>query len=306
MTQETKFGLLIGGTFIFCFALILSNAKDPNLIDDQVSALLSSKTTPAAELTAAAAVEPIWRQPAVQPFDFVQDPQTRSQQPLDRSMWAAAAGARRSEPPISPPGQTVIATTAPMADTHGRQSPPSLNPPSITQVTDAISNRPRSGSRMLPAADSEIDPSQPRPRQTPEPRLTVVYVTAKNDNLTRIARKFYERSTPADIERIYRANATVLKSRNSIPVGAKLEIPLDDRAGGGPTPPIAGPIRGAAGVADGRDARWYEVQKDDGYCKIARDQLGDEQRWKELFELNKPLFPDPDCIRPGVRIRLPQ
>ena len=51
--------------------------------------------------------------------------------------------------------------------------------------------------------------------------------------------------------------------------------------------------------------RWYQVRKSDRYVSIAREQLGDERRWKELFELNKDKFPEAGAIREGVRIKLP-
>lgn len=51
--------------------------------------------------------------------------------------------------------------------------------------------------------------------------------------------------------------------------------------------------------------RSYQVKKNDRYVSIARDQLGDGSRWRELHELNKDKFPDPQQIREGVRIKLP-
>jgi hypothetical protein len=33
--------------------------------------------------------------------------------------------------------------------------------------------------------------------------------------------------------------------------------------------------------------------------------LGDAGRWRELHELNKDKFPNPQSIREGVRIKLP-
>ena len=47
------------------------------------------------------------------------------------------------------------------------------------------------------------------------------------------------------------------------------------------------------------------MKKNDRYASIARDKLGDPGRWRELHELNKEKFPDPQMIREGVRIKLP-
>ncbi|MCH8242662.1 MAG: hypothetical protein IH897_08635 [Planctomycetes bacterium] len=51
--------------------------------------------------------------------------------------------------------------------------------------------------------------------------------------------------------------------------------------------------------------RWYQIKKNDRYVSIARNELGNESRWQEIFELNKKKFPDPSRIRSGVRIKLP-
>ncbi|HNQ23364.1 MAG TPA: LysM domain-containing protein [Phycisphaerae bacterium] len=63
-----------------------------------------------------------------------------------------------------------------------------------------------------------------------------------------------------------------------------------------PTPPP---------VAEASAIRWYQVKKNDRYVSIAREQLGNERRWKEIYELNKDKFPDAGHIREGVRIKLP-
>lgn len=60
---------------------------------------------------------------------------------------------------------------------------------------------------------------------------------------------------------------------------------------------------GAAGKDKG--FRWYQVRKNDRFASIARSELGDPSRWRELHDLNRDRFPDPDKIREGVRIKIP-
>jgi nucleoid-associated protein YgaU len=50
---------------------------------------------------------------------------------------------------------------------------------------------------------------------------------------------------------------------------------------------------------------WYQVRKNERYASIARNVFGDPNRWREIHELNKDRFPNPDQIREGVRIRIP-
>ena len=61
----------------------------------------------------------------------------------------------------------------------------------------------------------------------------------------------------------------------------------------------------ARGRTEKRTFRWYQIKKNDRYVSIAREQLGNGNRWKELYELNRDKFPDPQRIREGVRIRIP-
>ena len=58
-------------------------------------------------------------------------------------------------------------------------------------------------------------------------------------------------------------------------------------------------------VPEAEPTRRYQIKKNDRYVSIAREQLGDETRWREIYELNREIFPDPEFIREGVRIKLP-
>lgn len=49
----------------------------------------------------------------------------------------------------------------------------------------------------------------------------------------------------------------------------------------------------------------YTVQRGDTLSGIAADQLGDAERWRELFEANRALISDPDTISPGQVLVIP-
>ncbi len=51
--------------------------------------------------------------------------------------------------------------------------------------------------------------------------------------------------------------------------------------------------------------RWYEVRKSDSLAKIARQELGNEKRFLEIYRLNRDRIPNRDQIKPGMKIRLP-
>ncbi len=51
--------------------------------------------------------------------------------------------------------------------------------------------------------------------------------------------------------------------------------------------------------------RTYTVEKGDSLSKIAKEQLGNANAWKQIFEANRDVLDDPDRIFPGQVIKLP-
>ena len=49
----------------------------------------------------------------------------------------------------------------------------------------------------------------------------------------------------------------------------------------------------------------YTVQKGDSLSKIAKQELGDANAWKKIFDANKDVLDDPDKIFPGQVLKLP-
>lgn len=85
--------------------------------------------------------------------------------------------------------------------------------------------------------------------------------------------------------------------------------PQNDAIAASKSPSIVEPHAPAPGgktkAADEKGFRWYQVKKNDRYASIARDVLGNGERWDEIHALNKDKFPDPNRIREGVRIKVP-
>jgi outer membrane protein OmpA-like peptidoglycan-associated protein len=51
--------------------------------------------------------------------------------------------------------------------------------------------------------------------------------------------------------------------------------------------------------------REYVIQKNDSLWKIAQKELGNGNRWKYLYELNKSVIKDPNKLKAGVTITIP-
>jgi nucleoid-associated protein YgaU len=67
-----------------------------------------------------------------------------------------------------------------------------------------------------------------------------------------------------------------------------------------PPPAVTDPVAGSG------TARTYTVVKGDSLSKIAKDQYGDANKWRKIYEANKDLIKDPDLIYPGQSLRIPQ
>lgn len=57
---------------------------------------------------------------------------------------------------------------------------------------------------------------------------------------------------------------------------------------------------------DDKGEKMYTIKSGDNLSDIAQEQLGDANRWKEIYELNKDVIGDnPDLIHPGKKLKLP-
>lgn len=56
-----------------------------------------------------------------------------------------------------------------------------------------------------------------------------------------------------------------------------------------------------------KHATTYTIKSGDNLSDIAQAQLGDANRWKEIYDLNKDVIGDnPDLIHPGKTLKLPE
>ena len=139
------------------------------------------------------------------------------------------------------------------------------------------------------------------------------YVVKAGDTLYKIAGGQYGRRSAKVIDAIYQANRSVLSSPDLLRIGAELTLPtVEGVAGPAGVSSRASAPRGTTAAAaapksrtGAQGFRWYQIKKHDRYVTIAREQLGDGSRWREIYELNKDKFPDPQLIRDGVRINMP-
>ncbi len=72
-----------------------------------------------------------------------------------------------------------------------------------------------------------------------------------------------------------------------------------------PAPVAPAPATPAPAAPAAQPGGQYTVQSGDTLSKIAQQTLGDADRWREIYDLNRDQLSDPSVIRPGQQLRLP-
>ncbi|MGW0365546.1 LysM peptidoglycan-binding domain-containing protein [Streptomyces sp. NPDC002990] len=166
----------------------------------------------------------------------------------------------------------------------GQQPEPGAAPRSA--ASDAASATRAAADRMAAAAPPKAEPASAAPRGTHPPTPTPTPSSA--------AHKAVPAKPEPPAARPPRAKAA---SAPAVP-GAKHT----------PTPASAAhkAVPAAPKPAPTAKKRTYTVRPGDSLPTIARRELGDEERWRELYAMNKGIIgPDPDLVRPGMLLTLP-
>ena len=285
MTGETKIGLITGLSVIIVFAMILSHkGSGPNEITPPLRTpdVHSEYTDQAPPPSPSTLPEPTAPASAAEPLAAAGPAEPTPPGPADQP------------PPPAPfdSSDFVPVHTPRTADQHQPVLPEALR--RRIEGRPATEEKPRQVTRPAPAPPADRH-HQPLPPDQPER----IYVAQANDNLTRIARRLLGSGSTENVNLIYELNRDRLPDKDSLQVGQRIRIPQ------GPAPSRPGPRRGADDRLHQTPARSYVVKPGDNYAAIARAELGNAKRWREVFELNQDRFPDPDLLPAGATIKLP-
>jgi nucleoid-associated protein YgaU len=330
MARETKVGLLVGLAFIICFAIILANRGRRDQFSTQLpyNLLVNREVASAAKVSAPTPPEierpqtqslatTTWQRPAASSVTY-RAPARTGDSPATRSSSAQQPPQRDARPaqhvsarPIH--GNRLEQLLEQRALAPGDESIP-VDP--AARVGRASQPRPQAREAADPKPTAALLSARQRPLTLPKVSKDQLarYVAQSGDTLSKIAVQQYGTRSHTVIEAIFQANRATLSSPDDLHVGDELILP--------PVPGVAAPRPEGPGDSGGKAApsgaatkpspadntgrfRWYQVKEGDRYASIARDELSNERRWREIFELNQDKFPDPHLIRPGVRIKLP-
>ncbi len=166
----------------------------------------------------------------------------------------------------------------------------------VTSIPEAIiASAPLSGASLLAALRPEPEFADPE-QATPTMKR---YKVKRGDTLVKIIRREWNRDDEASLRVLLAANPQVVKRRNRIYPGELLNIPDPDSAPRAPA--VARAVTAASNEKDG--IRWYTIRKRDSLASIARRELKDTERWREIATLNR--LRNVHKILPGMRIKLP-
>lgn len=341
MARETKVGLLVGLAFIICFAIILANhGQKGAMIETLPVFAVNQKSKPALQPDRGIG------KPAHKAVGETVAPDAQLTQGtprpipsrLDRDLSAPVSPLQMHHQGLpvenAPSGED--ASTAEQIQMLQRQIEELLaQKNSENQDTSGHGTSPKEliltatpNSERTALHQFDVPPS----KEEPKPQIRR-HIVEKGDTLSGIAHRYYGSKSRSTLAMIVDANSKTIKDPNFIPLGVELVLPPDPTAGAtamtvnqlAPTAVAApregqtqatGPVNKNSKKEPPRERvepdnkkepfRWYQIKKNDRYVSIARQQLGDEGRWKEIFELNKEKFPQEGMIREGVRIKLPR
>jgi len=141
----------------------------------------------------------------------------------------------------------------------------------------------------------------------------LMYAWQSGDSYVTVAKKLY--GDPAKFSLLQNAN----EGRENIASGEKILVPIYDAesnvvASDEPAPAAKknatttkkkAATEGAKSTPVSAAGHTHTVIKGDSLWLIAKAELGNGSRWKEIFELNKDKLKSPESLRDGMQLKLP-
>jgi peptidoglycan DL-endopeptidase LytF len=194
----------------------------------------------------------------------------------------------------------------PPAPPSGVRTPIATIPgPGVPVTPPATVRNPLTGDGAVPPVPTPATPEMARVETPAEPR---VHVVASGDNLTKIAKKYFNSTGQRYIDAIAAANPGLEPSR--LRVNQKLQIPGDVPAatrsssdGSGNLALVRDPS--APSGSGPKAGSVYTVRRGDKLPDIARRAYGSSENWHLIWLENFTTIRDPDEVASGTKLKIP-
>jgi nucleoid-associated protein YgaU len=323
MTSDAKIGLLLGLVFIFVIAFVINGLPGLHHKDDSNKLTTNMVGLQSNQSGLGANERRIIEQPSPPDAGYAQPTQ-------------GAAGSTDARFTMAIPQETP--TTADSATTGAAVTQPSTSSVAVAPIeaTPTGSVEPAISTPVQNVPAVGIQPTA-KP-ETAKPATPKFYVVEDGDSISSIAKKFYgekEGNKTANINAIFEANRKTLASIDELQVGQKLMIPPAVSLSNPPLPGSSAPVPTASGVLSGpgftkvdsigqrhlpegtekpavttkavspKSGSVYTVKEGDSLWRIASEQLGDGNRYKEIVKLNGGVLSNEDDLQVGMQLKMP-
>ena len=221
---------------------------------------------------------------------------------------------------VDPSPSDEMSTAKPSAESPAA-APGRLVDAGVPASPTAPASTPDVGPEVVPPP-ARTSPPAPPPSATPTAPLTRLvesgtsattgdtYVVKEGDNLSYIAEEYYgdqkhwvvirDANPGVDPARLFVGKTLILPPKAAVLAGNWKSGAAGVKPGDAKPAAVPGNTAPRAGRAT------YKVAAGDSLRKIARAVLKDENRWRELYELNRDKLKSPDVVPVGTELRLPE
>jgi len=327
MTRETKIGLLVGLAFIIVIGILLSDHLTSTTEPPQAKLTQAgSNVRQAVSVPGAATANPPITQVAPAPVTPQQqiptkDDLTPKPAPVQIVAIGPSAGQQQQQPTQPQPPVNVV-PPAPAALVGQPEKLPIENPivPQTPQVTQVPTPAPQGDLTQVAKKIGEeiVGLTEPTPTTPTQPANTnstgaatlaggKAYKAQAGDTLNKLAGRFMGGNTKANRDAIIAANASLQKNPDVIVAGKTYIIPVSGNSAASAVATQAPAQPAMTQTPSASPEYWYTVKEADTLRRIAVNQLGDEDAWAAIQELNKNTLKGEDktVVIPGMKLKLP-
>lgn len=335
MTRETKIGLLVGLAFIILIGILLSDHLSVSTEPPQAVLAQAGESVREGITVPGGPAQPAQTPAVPQEIQPTQTVPTRQDlyapRPEDAVVSIVPGAQNRQDAPVSiryyspspstaplPSGQYQIVTSeqvvgiTPPAQPSNVPPQETVQPPVITETPVPLDDLAR---HDLPPALQRLaqheelvvvnDRGTAQPvtqRDTRAPIQAREYVAQPGDSLSKIAARFYGRSTPESRALLIKANPSLKDNPNLVVAGRTYLIPEQSVSD---APAIQASSTSGSTRSTRNGQYIYTVKPGDSLWKIANEQLGDPAEIKTIKALNQDVLKGSDVVRVGMKLRLP-